>query len=113
MSEKSAIDAEIFKRQARICKAFAHPTRLQMLDLMSNGEVGVTELQQQLGVSKTNVSQHLAILKSAGVLSTRRDGKQVYCSLAMPEVKQACQLIRRVLQAQIAESRKLAARAAR
>lgn len=106
--EKSATDAEIFERQARICKAFAHPTRLQMLDLMSNGEVGVTELQQQLGVSKTNVSQHLAILKSAGVLSTRRDGKQVYCSLAIPEVKQACQLIRKVLQAQIADSRRFA-----
>lgn len=105
---RSATDAEIFERQARICKAFAHPTRLQMLDLMSNGEVGVTELQQQLGVSKTNVSQHLAILKSAGVLSTRRDGKQVYCSLAIPEVKQACQLIRKVLLAQIADSRRFA-----
>ena len=104
----SATDAEIFERQARICKAFAHPTRLQMLDLISNGEVGVSELQQQLGVSKTNVSQHLAILKSAGVLSTRRDGKQVYCSLAIPEVKQACQLIRKVLQAQIADSRRFA-----
>jgi ArsR family transcriptional regulator len=106
-SKTSAIDAEIFERQARICKAFAHPTRLRVLDLVSNGEVGVTELQQQLGVSRTNVSQHLAILKSAGVLSTRRDGKQVYCSLAMPEVKQACQLIRKVLQTQIAESRRL------
>ena len=104
----SATDAEIFERQARICRAFAHPTRLQMLDLMSNGEVGVTELQQQLGVSKTNVSQHLAILKAAGVLSTRREGKQVYCSLAIPEVKQACQLIRKVLQAQIADSRRFA-----
>jgi len=38
------------------------------------------------------------------VLATRREGKQIYCSLAMPEVKQACQLIRKVLQAQIAAS---------
>lgn len=102
--KQTATDAEIFERQARICKAFAHPTRLQMLDLIANGEVGVTELQQQLGVSKANVSQHLAILKSAGVLATRRDGKQVYCSLAIPEVKQACQLIRKVLLAQIQDS---------
>jgi hypothetical protein len=42
-------------------------------------------------------------------LSTRREGKQVYCSLAMPEVKQACQLIHRVLQAQIAASHRLIA----
>ena len=104
--QRPATDPEIFERQARICRAFAHPTRLQMLDLMANGEVGVSALQQQLGVSKTNVSQHLAILKSAGVLTTRRDGKQVYCSLAIPEVKQACELIRKVLQAQIQDSRR-------
>ena len=109
MSEKSAIDAEIFKRQARICKAFAHPARLQILDRLGQGELGVSDLQDALGISKTNISQHMAVLKSVGVLSTRREGKQVYCSLAMPEVKQACQLIRKVLQAQIAASHRLIA----
>jgi DNA-binding transcriptional ArsR family regulator len=102
-------DTEIFERQARICKAFAHSGRLQILDLLGEGERGVSELQVVLGISKTSISQHLSILKSAGVLSTRREGKQIYCSLAMPEVKEACQLIRRVLQAQIAESRRVVA----
>ena len=102
-------DMEIFERQARICKAFAHPGRLQVLDLLGQGEQGVSELQEALGISKTSMSQHLAILKSAGVLTTRREGKQIYCSLAMPEVKQACQLIRKVLQAQIAASHRLVA----
>jgi DNA-binding transcriptional ArsR family regulator len=97
-------DTEIYERQARICKAFAHPGRLQILDLLGQGERGVSELQEALGVSKTRMSQHVSILKSAGVLATRREGKQIYCSLAMPEVKQACQLIRKVLQAQIAAS---------
>ena len=97
-------DAEIFERQARICKAFAHPGRLRILDLLGQGERGVSELQKALGVSKTRMSQHVAILKSAGVLATRREGKQIYCSLAMPEVKRACQLIRKVLEAQIAAS---------
>jgi DNA-binding transcriptional ArsR family regulator len=97
-------DTEIFERQARICKAFAHPGRLQILDLLGQGERGVSELQEALGISKTRMSQHVSILKSAGVLTTRREGKQIYCSLAMPEVKQACQLIRKVLQAQIAAS---------
>lgn len=100
---------EVYERQARICKAFAHPGRLQVLDLLGQGEQGVSELQGALGISKTSMSQHLAILKSAGVLTTRREGKQIYCSLAMPEVKQACQLIRRVLQAQIAASHRLVA----
>lgn len=104
---KKSIDAEIFERQARICKAFAHPARLQILDLLGQGEYGVSQLQEAMGISKTGISQHLAILKSAGVLSTRRNGKQVLCSLAMPEVKQACQLIRKVLEAHIAESHRL------
>ena len=103
------IDKEIFERQARICKAFAHPGRLQILDLVGESERGVSELQEALGISKTSISQHLSILKSAGVLATRREGKQIYCSLAMPEVKQACQLIRKVLLAQIAASHRLVA----
>jgi hypothetical protein len=51
----------------------------------------------------------MAVLKSVGVLSTRRDGKQIFCSLSMPEVKQACRLIRKVLQAQIEASHHLIA----
>jgi ArsR family transcriptional regulator len=102
-------DAEIFERQARICKAFAHPGRLQILDLLGQGERGVSELQEALSISKTSISQHMAVLKSVGVLSTRREGKQIFCSLAMPEVKQACHLIRKVLEAQIAASHRLVA----
>jgi len=100
---------EVYERQARICKAFAHPGRLQILDLLGQGEQGVSELQEALGISKTSISQHMAVLKSVGVLSTRREGKQLYCSLAMPEVKQACQLVRKVLEAQIAASQRLIA----
>lgn len=100
-------DLEIFERQARICKAFAHPARLQILDLLGHGEQGVSQLQEAMGISKTGMSQHLAILKSAGVVATRRNGKQIYCSLAMPEVKQACQLIRKVLHEQIKGSHRL------
>ena len=104
---RKSTDDEIFERQAQICKAFAHPGRLRILDLLGYGERGVSELQRELKVSKTNLSQQISILKSAGVLSTRRNGKQIYCSLAMPEVKQACQLIRGVLRAQIAASHRL------
>jgi DNA-binding transcriptional ArsR family regulator len=53
-----------------------------MLDLMANGEVGVSMLQQQLGVSKTNVSQHLAILNGWSAHDTPRR-KLVYGSLAI------------------------------
>ena len=100
-------DDEIFERQAQICKAFAHPGRLRILDLLGKGEQGISELQKQLGLSKTSLSQQISILKSAGVLSTHRKGKRIYCSLAMPEVKEACQLIRGVLRAQIAANNRL------
>jgi ArsR family transcriptional regulator len=106
-TSRTAIDDEIFERQAQICKAFAHPRRLRILDLLGKGERGVSDLQSELGISKTNISQQISILKSAGVLVTRRNGKQIYCSLAIPEVKQACELIRGVLRAQIANSHRL------
>ena len=103
----SKLDIEIFERQARICKAFAHPKRLQLLDLIGKGERPVAELQTELRVSKANMSQHLTVLRSAGVVSTRRDGKQVYCALAIPEVKSACHLLREVLRSQLRQQHKL------
>lgn len=104
---KNTIDNQIFERQAVICKAFAHPTRLHLLDLLGHGERGVGELQDSLGITKANISQHLAILKSAGVVVTRRNGKQVFASLAIPEVKQACHLIHQVLRTQIRKQHQL------
>jgi len=103
----SKLDLEIFERQAVICKAFAHPKRLQLLDLIGKGERAVAELQEELGVSKANMSQHLSVLRSAGVVTTRRNGKQVYCALAIPEVKNACHLLREVLRSQLRQQHKL------
>ncbi len=96
---------ERFERQAVICKAFANPIRLEMLDLLGGGEWIVGDLQKQLGISKANMSQHIAVLKSAAVIETRRDGKQFYCALTIPEVKQACDLIHNVLRAQVRKNR--------
>ena len=100
-------DDQIFEMQVRICKAFANAVRLRMLDLLSKREYSVSELQSALGITLSNVSQHLSILKAAGVVITRREGKQIYCALALPEVKDACQLIRNVLRAQLRNGRKL------
>ena len=96
-----------FERQAQICKAFANPVRLQIIDQVSRRECAASEMQEVLGVSKANLSQHIAVLKSVGVIATRREGKQLYYSLAIPEVKQACQLVRKVLYAQLEGARKL------
>ena len=103
----SKLELEIFERQAVICKAFAHPKRLQLLDLIGGGERAVAELQKELGVSKANMSQHLSVLRSTGVVNTRRLGKQVFCALAIPEVKSACHLLREVLRSQLRKQHKL------
>lgn len=106
-SKLASLDEQVLEKQVRICKAFANSTRLQMLDLLGQRDWPASELQQELLISKPNLSQHLAVLRAAGVISTRREGKQVYCSLAFPEVKSACRLIRDVLRAQIREGQRL------
>jgi len=108
MPGKRELEDQVYEMQVRICKSFANPARLRILDLLAKRERTVAELQTELGITTANTSQHLAILKSAGVVTTRREGKQIFCSLAIPEVKQACQLIRDVLRAQIRNGRKLA-----
>ena len=60
---KCEVDDQIFEMQVQICKAFAHATRLRMLDLLAKRELTVSDLQAALKISTPNVSQHLAILK--------------------------------------------------
>lgn len=109
MATRQAIDVDeqIYEMQVRICKAFANSTRLRILDLLATKALTVSDLRDSLGISTANVSQHLAILKAAGVVTTRRNGKQIYCSLTMPEVKHACKMIRDVLRVQLRNDQKL------
>lgn len=100
----------LYERQAAICKAFAHPIRIHLLDLLGKSEHSCGALQKELGISKANLSQHISQLKRAGILSTRRNGKQIFCSVAMPEVKEACKMIRNVLRCQIRDAQRMLAR---
>lgn len=108
MRKEHELEALIYEKQVNICKAFANPIRLRVLDLIAQRPCAVSELQEELAISRANLSQHLTILKAAGVVTTHREGKQVYCSLAIPEVEQACHLIRSVLRAQIRTGQQLA-----
>ena len=106
-SKQSDVENEILERQVLICKSFANSTRLHILDLLGKRDWSAAEIQQELGISKANLSQHATVLRSAGVVVRRRQGNQVYFSLAMPEVKKACQLIQHVLRAQIRNGQRL------
>ncbi len=100
-SKTSKKDLRIYERQAAICKAFGSPVRLRLLDLLGGGEMACSQLQAELDISKTNLSQHISVLKAAGVVSSRREGQQVFCSLTMPEVKEACRIIQEMLMRQV------------
>lgn len=100
VSRKAGANQSIYDRQAVVCKAFANPTRLHLLDLLGRGEVGAGALQEKLGISKANLSQHLSILRAAGVVSTRREGKRLLAELSSPQIKEACYQMRNVLKSQ-------------
>ena len=71
-------------------KAMADPTRLRLLHAMQDGELCVTDLLAGLECSQANVSKHLAILRSAGLVDCRREGSSVYYKIADPGVFEIC-----------------------
>ena len=78
---------ELYEYRARILKALAHPSRLMMVDALSEGERCVCELQQIVGSDMSTVSKHLAVLKAAGIVSDRKQGLQVFYRLEITCVK--------------------------
>lgn len=106
-AESLGAENRIYEMQVRICKALANPKRLRILDLLGKKPYTVSGLQRELGIPLANVSLQLATLRAAGVVVTEKKGKQVYCSLALPEVRQACHFIRRVLKAQVRSAQNL------
>ncbi len=106
-AETAKAENRICEMQVRICKALANTTRLRMLDLLGKRAYTVSGLQAELGIPLANVSVQLATLRSAGVVVTEKKGRQVYCSLALPEVRQACHFIRQVLKAQVRKTQSL------
>jgi ArsR family transcriptional regulator, arsenate/arsenite/antimonite-responsive transcriptional repressor len=69
------------KPVSRLLKALGDETRLRIVALLSHGELCVCHLQEALGLSQSNVSRHLAVLRAAGVVEDRRDGTWVYYRL--------------------------------
>lgn len=105
--QTASSDNRVYEMQARICKALANPNRLRILDLLGKKPYTVSGLQKELRIPLANVSVQLATLRAAGVVVTEKKGKQVYCSLALPEVRQACHFIRQVLKAQVRNAQNL------
>lgn len=81
------------QRFAAIGRALADPKRLCVLEILAAGERSVGELSREASCQVPNMSQHLAVLRSAGLVETRRDGNAVMYRLADPRVLQTYRLI--------------------
>lgn len=77
-------DMEAAQKKADILKALAHPVRVRVFEALAVGEKTVGELVTMLGEKEANTSRHLAVLRNAGLVATRKDGLNVYYSNKMP-----------------------------
>ncbi len=92
---------EIYKIHAELCKVFSNPTRLEILDLLRNKELSVTELIEKTTLSQANISQHLSIMKSKGIVTSNREGKNIHYKLTNPKIIKAFDIIREVLKEKV------------
>ena len=88
----------IFDFHAEVCKTFGNPRRLQILDLLKTKELSVTSITEALGATKSNVSQHLAVMRLSGLLRTRKEGTTVYYRIANEKLAYACSLMQEALE---------------
>ncbi|MGA7157284.1 MAG: metalloregulator ArsR/SmtB family transcription factor [Acidobacteriaceae bacterium] len=90
--------------KADIFQALAHPTRIAILELLSEGELSAGALNDKLGMEQANVSQHLGVLRSKHLVSNRRSGNQVFYSVRDPLINQVLSLLRTYFHAHLKES---------
>jgi len=86
-----------YELHAHLCGTFSSPRRLEIIDLLRDGELTVAQMLEKMSISKTNLSQHLTIMKNRGILKSRRDGQHIYYSVANGKVVQAYDLMKEVL----------------
>ena len=93
----SSVKDEMVALHASVCKGLGDPKRLMIIDALRSGERSVMDLSESLDLAQTNTSQHLAILRDKGLVTTRRDGQRIYYSLTSPKIVQAMDLLRDVM----------------
>jgi rhodanese-related sulfurtransferase/DNA-binding transcriptional ArsR family regulator len=97
----------LYAQFARVGKAIGNPHRLELLELLAQGERSVDALATETGLSLANASQHLQALKQAALVETRKEGLFVYYRLADPSVFALCAAIRHVAERRLADLERL------
>jgi rhodanese-related sulfurtransferase/DNA-binding transcriptional ArsR family regulator len=93
----------LYGQFARIGKAIASPHRLEVLELLAQGERTVDSLAGEIGLSLANTSQHLQALRQASLVDSRKEGLHVYYRLADPSVCDLCKAVRTVAEHRLAD----------
>lgn len=81
------VNRPLYEIKAELFKALGHPARIRILELLADGEVPVATLLGETGMEASHLSQHLAVLRRAGVVSSRREGNAVFYQTAHPSVE--------------------------
>ncbi len=80
------MNRQLSEKMAKVLKAIAHPDRLSIIEILTDGEKNVTEIIERLGDSQSLTSQHLNQMTDKGILSRKRDGLYVYYKIANRDV---------------------------
>jgi ArsR family transcriptional regulator len=102
------MEKEIYELHADICRILSNSKRLEILNTLRDKEMSVAKLKELTGLVKANLSQHLGILRQRKIVTTRRQGVNIYYRIANLKVIKACDLMREVLYEQLAHDKKLA-----
>ena len=86
---------------------FSNSTRLEILNLLRDKELSVTALIEKTKLSQANISQHLSIMKSKGIVTSNREGKNIYYKLTNPKITKAFDIIRDVLAEKLKKNGKI------
>jgi len=90
-------DKTLYILHANICKVLGNPTRIEIIDMLGDREMSFGELLEATGLLKSNLSQHLTVMVSKGILNQRKEGLNAYYRLTTIKVSTACRIMREVL----------------
>jgi ArsR family transcriptional regulator len=93
--------------KAEFFKALAHPVRIKILGLLRAGELSVTELQENLEIESSSVSQQLAVLRNKNIVETRKVGTSVYYHVRDPEIFELLDVARKIFNSQLIDVRSI------
>jgi ArsR family transcriptional regulator len=95
--EAAGVSAPLYQLKAEFFKTLGHPARIRVLELLSDREHAVADMLPQVGIEPAHLSQQLAVLRRAGLVTSRKEGSAVYYSLTSPHIAELLAVARLIL----------------